>query len=165
VVQELQREEESAGSHPAIAAHVTANARMLLWSLVADAGRDNVYYCDTDSLLVNDTGLNRLRARIDATRLGALKHEGTYTDWEIRGAKDYRFGDKTKLKGVRPSAEWLDADTVRQEKWSGLKGLLRAGNLDRPTTRLIEKHLSRRYDKGVIGPDGCVSPWLLPLSG
>lgn len=160
-VQELQRDSESATSHPAIAAHVTAHARMLLWACIAEAGRENVFYCDTDSLLVNDEGLMRLAHRMDNTRLGALKHEGTFDACEIYGAKDYVFGSKVRTKGVRSSALWLDPNTVEQEKWSGLKGLLRSGHLDRPTTALVTKHLARTYDKGTVGTDGSVSPIVL----
>ena len=160
-IQELQRDSESASSHPAIAAHVTAHARMLLFSLIEEAGREHVYYGDTDSLLVDDEGLMRLSHRMDATRLGALKLEGSFDRCEIHGCKDYVFGSKVRTKGVRASALWLDPNTVEQEKWSGLKGLLRSGKLDRPTTALVTKHLARTYDKGTVGTDGSVSPIVL----
>jgi len=38
-------EDEAFDSFPAIAAEVTANARMHLWRLMQKAGRENVYYC------------------------------------------------------------------------------------------------------------------------
>lgn len=160
-VMKLKTDAESSGSHPAIAAHVTAYARMFLHQLITEAGHENVFYCDTDSLLVNSDGLDNLRHRMDNTDLGALKLEGTFGDCEIYGAKDYRFGCKVKTKGVRSSALWLTPDTVEQEKWSGLRGMIRNGNLSMPTTSVITKRLNRRYLKGTVCPDGGVEPFRL----
>lgn len=161
LVQTQMQERESRESFPAIAAHVTAHARMLLWSLIAKAGRTNVYYCDTDSLLVNACGFKRLSHNMDETRLGFLKLEGTYDDAEIRGNKDYRFGDKERTKGVRKNAVWKDKNTVQQEQWSSLKGLLARGDMSRPTTKPITKVLKRVYMKGEVLPSGYIRPFKL----
>jgi hypothetical protein len=158
LVQEKLTDPESLDSHPAIASHVTAYARALLWDLIVQAGRPNVFYCDTDSLYVNAEGFRRLRARIDPAALGALKHEATYPWLVIHGAKDYEAPAHRVCKGVRASATWLDRNTVQQEKWSSLKGLLRSGDLSAPTTELIEKRLSRVYDKGTVTRSGRVLP-------
>lgn len=161
LVQSQIQDRESRESFPAIAAHVTAHARMLLWSLIEQAGRKNVYYCDTDSLLVNARGLKRLTSALDQSRLGALKIEGAYADADIRGNKDYRFGDKERTKGVRKNAVWKDANTVQQEQWSSLKGLLAKGDMSRPTTKPITKRLSRIYTKGDVLPSGYIRPFKL----
>lgn len=149
---------ESAESFPAIAAHVTAYARMLLWRDIERAGRGNVYYADTDSLLVNDAGLSNLSCRMDAQALGMLKVEGEYSEIEIHGPKDYRFGNREKLKGVRKNAIRVGENVYRQVKWSSLKGLLRRGDLTAPLTSMVDKHLSRTYDKGTVEMDGWVTP-------
>lgn len=159
LVQSQVRERESRESFPAIAAHVTAHARMLLWSLIKQAGRENVYYCDTDSLLVNVAGYNLLRDRLSDKELGALKVEGQYADAEIFGNKDYRFGDKVRTKGVKKTARWKGTATVEQEQWSTLKGLIKSGNLDKPTTKTITKVLRREYTKGTVGEDGYIVPF------
>lgn len=164
LVQRQDEETESRDSFPAIAAHVTAYARMDLWRLIEKAGVDNTFYCDTDSLLVNDVGYERLADEIDLYRLGALKLVGEYEDIEIWGAKDYRFGTKEKHKGVRKKAVWLDGHTVKQEQWTGLKGLIQSGKTDAPLTKTIVKRLKRIYDKGVVQADGLVVPHLLSLS-
>ncbi|GAJ21876.1 unnamed protein product, partial [marine sediment metagenome] len=52
--------EESFNSFPAIASHVTAYGRMYLYELMKQAGRENVFYCDTDSLIVNEAGRSKL---------------------------------------------------------------------------------------------------------
>lgn len=158
LVQQRIENDESRDSHPAIAAHVTAYARMYLWRMICHAGRENVYYCDTDSILVNAIGAERLQHFVDPVELGKLKCEGTFESAQLLGAKDYRMGSKERHKGVRASATWVDAHTIVQDKWSSLKGLLRLGTLGAPTTTRVTKHLSRRYTKGTVGDGGIVSP-------
>lgn len=161
LVQHQEDESESRDSVPAIAAHVTAHARMLLWSRICEAGRREVLYSDTDSLLVTRKGYQRLKRYLHPTELGALKLEGEYEDATIYGPKDYVFGAKFRCKGVRTSALWLDPNTIEQDKWSSLRGLLAAGSLDSPTTRRIVKRLRRSFDKGTVGRDGWVTPLVL----
>jgi len=156
---------ESQDSFPAIAAHVTAFARMLLYDLILLAGVNNVYYSDTDSLLVNNDGYNNLACRIDSTSLGFLSIKGQYEDIEIFGCKDYVFGSKFRAKGVRNKAIWLNRNTVEQERWAGLRGLLALDMCDSASTKRIVKRLSRQYDKAQVLPSGRVIPWVFPLDG
>lgn len=156
------QEGEATFSHPAIAAHVTAWGRMRLWDLIQTAGAPNVDYCDTDSVWTNEEGLRRLWGRIDPHRLGALKLEAIDSDVEIHGPKDYRRGTLIRTKGVRSKAVWLTPDSVEQDMWIGLKGLIQRGTLDAPRVRTQVKVLSRVYRKGVILDSGRTRPWNLP---
>jgi hypothetical protein len=154
-------ESESRESMPQISAHICSYARLYLWSLMCEAGRENVYYCDTDGLPVSQAGYDRLLHRIDPNTLGALKLEGTEA-WAIyHGPKDYQYPSHTKTKGVRKRAHWVTDSDVVQEQWSSLLGMMQAGNLHAPTTRLITKHLARRYGKGTVTEDGLVLPFML----
>lgn len=83
---------EAANSFPAIAAHVTAYARMLLWKVLESAGRENVHYTDTDSVFTNLSGYKRLIAAgwIDPTQLGKLDMEKEGYLY-LNGCKDYVF--------------------------------------------------------------------------
>lgn len=161
LVQAQYDEQESRDSFPAIAAHVTAYARILLYNMINIAGKENVYYVDTDSLLVNDCGLRRLDSYIDPSRLGCLKVEGVYDDVEIFGAKDYRFGTKERHKGVKKNAAWLADNIVQQQQWSSLSGLLKTGSVSKPTTKTIYKTLRREYNKGTVDASGYVLPFKL----
>lgn len=149
---------EAPDSHPAIAAHVTAYARQALRRLIRKAGPPNVLYVDTDSLYVREAGFRGLQDEIDPGRLGALKLEATLAWMVIHGAKDYMTPSKTVTKGVRARAEWIDLATVKQDKWSTLKGLVQSGQVEAPTTEVQVKHLSRLYTKGAVHPDGSVTP-------
>ena len=156
--QVLEREDESAESHPAIAAHITAYARMHLFALMGKLPRKEYFYCDTDSLYVSEHGFNLLRDQIDPVALGKLKLVDHYEEVFIYGAKDLVRDGVETLKGIRKSADRIDRDTYAQEKWSSLKGILRDGRLNLPSTSRILKHLRRDYDKGVVGADGFVTP-------
>jgi hypothetical protein len=159
----FQRSEdaESKESHPAIAAHVCAHVRMILWALIRQVPPKNYYYCDTDGLLVSDDGLAALRDRLNQHKLGYLKHVKTYSNVRINGCKDLVLDGQETLKGIRPNAVKLKNGKFRQLKWSGLRGLLAAGRLDMPLTITIDKTLSRVYTKGTVGFDGYVTPFHL----
>ena len=160
-LQVLQREPESYNSFPAIAAHVTAYARAYLYNLAFDTFKGRVIYADTDSLFVRSADIP---SGVDLTpdfRLGAFKVDGVY-DWcELKGAKDYALPNKEVIKGIRKSARWIGPNTVQQEQWFSLVGLLAARDLTAPRTKLIEKHLSRIYQKGSVRNDGMVLPFRL----
>lgn len=161
LIQEKREDSEAFESMPAIAAYVTSYARMELYRLIQLAGWNNVIYCDTDSLFLNDAGLEGVKDRLDSKQLGMAKHEWTSRKVHIRGLKDYSIGKKSKTKGVRKNATWLTDSELVQDGWSGLKGQLRAEDIDNAYTRPVRKHLSRRYTKGTIGQGGKVSPLVL----
>ena len=162
LIQQQKTEGESRDSHPAIAAHVTAHGRMALWGWIERAGRAHVYYVDTDSLLVDAVGAKRLASFVDPTELGKLKVEGVFETAHLYGLKDYCMGAIARIKGVRANAHWIDANTVEQEHWSTLVGLLRKGDLSAPIVEQRVKHLRRVYTKGCVQPDGSIEPLRLP---
>lgn len=158
IIQQKSTHGESTNSHPAIASHITAYARMTLWLMIERAGPENVLYVDTDSLLVTHVGLERLTDLIKLADLGALKVEGVYNHVEIYGCKDYVFGTKTKIKGIRKKAALIAPGVYEQERWSSLRGMLRDASLNRPTTRMVRKYLRRQYDKGTVLESGRIVP-------
>jgi len=158
IVQRLRREAESANSHPAIAACITSYARFYLWSLITQAGRDNVYYVDTDSLVVNQAGYDALSSLIDGSKLGYLKEDLHFKSLDIRTLKDYQFDKRIKIKGVRKNAVHVERDLYVQDTFRGIKGMIRDGDEECQIVRRSEKHLSRHYTKGVITPSGRVEP-------
>lgn len=163
LIQEQKTEGESRDSHPAIAAHVTAHGRLSLWGWMKRAGKGHVHYVDTDSLLVDAVGADRLANSVAPNTLGQLKCEGVFSTGHLYGLKDYRLGDIVRTKGVRAAAVWIDANTVEQEHWTTLVGLLRKGDLSAPVVEQRVKHLRRIYLKGCVQGDGSVAPLRLPI--
>ncbi|GAI67957.1 unnamed protein product [marine sediment metagenome] len=151
---------ESFDSFPAIAAHVTAYGRLFLWRLMQQVGSGNYYYCDTDSLIVNETGLRRLRKDISQTGLGGLKVEESCSHLVIRGLKDYSTESKNVTKGIRKNAIRVSDGVYQQELWPGFRGLLRSGKAETYRIQTITKHLNREYRKGYVRPDGSIVPFV-----
>ncbi len=162
VVEELQRESESRESFPAIAGHITSAARCLLLEFINTAGTENTFYCDTDSLFVNQRGFDNLSGRISENQLGWLKHEWTNDSVHIHGCKDYEVGERLTRKGVRGNAEKVANATFRQTSFRGFKGMIQAGDMDHMVIRQVTKHLTRVYSKGTVDREGLVHPLRFP---
>ena len=154
---------EAFHSFPAIAAHITADARFLLWNYIKIAGRENVFYCDTDSLFVNARGLEHLKPYLSNSEMGKLKLKDSTRDLEIWGLKDYRFGQQVKMKGIRPDAEKIADNKFKQWQWEGLRGSLKKARLNQMVLKKITKVLWRDYFKGQILASGIVQPFNLQL--
>lgn len=151
---------ESRYSHPAISAHVTAHARLKLYTAIKKAGVDNVYYCDTDSIWCNRTGYDALADEIHPTKLGQLALEGESDNVTIFGLKDYEFGDETRIKGVKKRARKIATNIYEQEQFSSLKYNVRNGDLSAPIIRRVTKELQRVYTKATVLPTGRITPYL-----
>lgn len=157
------KEGESYYSFPAIAGAVTAYARSYLWEIIERAGRSNVFYCDTDSVIVNAVGLSNLSGLLHASKIGCLKVEGEATHLVIHSSKDYIFGDEIKVKGVPKTAVPLAEGVWEYEQFRGAKTWMAEGMTKGVEVYTRIKERKTPYDKGVIMPDGTVSPLSLPL--
>lgn len=161
LLQRYDSKHEAFNSFPAIASHVTAAARVKMWELMVKAGRGNVYYCDTDSLFVNQAGYDNLKPELDKFKLGKLKLVDVTNDLRLFGCKSYIFGDLKRHKGRKRDAVKIDKDTFRQSQWSTLKSLIQEGNLVDYKVKDIVKHFTGIYDKGNVDKDGNVRPLVL----
>ncbi|GAH76654.1 unnamed protein product [marine sediment metagenome] len=92
--------------------------------------------------------------------LGGLKIEQSSQSVIIRGLKDYVFGHKSVIKGIRKNAVQIGTDGYRQEQWPSFRGILRSGEPDTYVVGSIVKHLSREYTKGDVNFDGVVVPFV-----
>lgn len=145
-------------SFTAIAAHVTEYARLHLWSIIRTAGRDNVLYCDTDSIYVRADAVGVDRLQLDDYVLGALSLDGEYETLAIYGAKDYRADTTVKLKGVPKNATELEPGKYSYQQFLRQPSHLRAGVDNAFIVRDVVKVNKRVYDKGVVSADGAVQP-------
>lgn len=166
-------ETESYNAFCAIAAHVTAYARMLLYNYIKIAGRENLYYMDTDSLFVNSQGAANLhqQGNISDTAMGLLKLEKEDTSIRVNAPKDYVFAGVTKMKGVKKgSIPISDKDELKSlnterafinRQWPKLFSCIRTGNLSGYKNISRIKVLSGDYNKGWVMPYGGVIPFEL----
>lgn len=153
------KQQESFNAFVAIASHVTDYARHYLYQLQLIAGRDNVYYCDTDSLMTNEEGYTKLDSFLDDKELGMLKLEEVFNGIIIKGLKDYETPTKKRIKGVKKDAKQLSENKYQQLQFPTLKGLIRSGITDQIPIKTIQKELKRQYDKGIVLPTGQVKPF------
>ena len=158
VIQQM-RTGEGYNSFVAIAAHVTAHARLYLWHLIELAGRPHVFYVDTDSLIVDKIGFDNLVDLVDPDRMGALKLEDGASSMEIRAPKDYTFGEHNVTKGIPLSASLLSPNSFEVETWPSLRSHIADGLTDTFHNRNVVKTLTYSVDWGELQPDGWVTPY------
>lgn len=144
------KEGESYYSNPAIAGAVTSYARSYLAELMLTAGIENVFYMDTDSLIVNYYGYKALKDYIDEHTLGMLKIEAVENELVINGLKDYVIGNEVKIKGVNKNAIKVSDNVYLNTHFRGAKTWLREGGEAKVIVSKVEKTLKRVYRKGVV---------------
>jgi len=156
-----QGEDEAANSMPAISAHVTDHARVYLWNLIDQAGLSNCFYCDTDSIIVNATGLKNLRPKLHHDQLGLLKIEGQARRVVLRGAKHYTFGSDTRIKGIPRKTKQNKDGSYTYTHFPGIISELRQGITEDYRIGSQTKRLTGLYDKGIVSKSGRVLPFRL----
>lgn len=154
----LEKNKESFNSFSGISSHITEYGRMYLYKMMSVAGMKNVLYCDTDSLFVTEDGKLLLKPYIAEKELGKLKLEKEGNDLVIRCPKDYTFGGKEVVKGIRKNAVQLGPNTYLQDLFPGFASDLARQYEGFYSIRHVRKVLKRIYDKGYVQPDGRVLP-------
>ena len=165
LVTESYERGEGTFSVPAIAAHINAEARIYMWRMMQIAGFDNVFYMDTDSLFVNQTGYDRLSWKIDPDRIGSLKVEAIGQEVIIRGPKDYEWDGKITLKGIPRTAEKIDTSTYNVMEWPSFSAHIAAGKPIGYVNKKFIKRLRRRTEWGQETESGWVLPFVLVEGG
>ena len=146
----ISREKEpSFNSFIAISGHITAHARMLLYRLIKQAGFENVYYCDTDSIFCNKEGYQRLSQYIDDKELGKLKLE-EIGECIIYGAKNYEFNGYRKIKGIPKKAKEVKPNNYEYWSFESFRGSLLKGKhegviLEKKTRQLTLEYKKREF--------------------
>jgi DNA polymerase type B, organellar and viral len=154
----MDDEQLCATSCPSIAGFWTSYGRITLSLLLGLAGLNNVFYYDTDSLIVNIDGLDRIAdyGAMHATQPGKLKILADSDDVEIRGIRRYRFG-KTwcvagpfggQIKGQGMPPEWEEHEGFGGQMWHKTVG-----------DAVRVKHLAqfrKNYHHGVVQDNGRV---------
>lgn len=151
-------ETEAFNSFPAVAAHVTAYARMTLWKYIEIAGKENVLYCDTDSIFVNEIGHVALQPHHDERTLGKIKLEQAAEGLTLYAPKDYIFGSLVKRKGIKKGSRQISDNEFETEIWPHLNSFIRAGMIAGYQNVRRKKILRRQYNKGWVLADGRVVP-------
>lgn len=153
--------EEGMHSFVSIAAHVTEYARIKLYIDAQTIGQENIYYSDTDSFLINEKGLRNAKNLMDSDKLGMYSVEAAATSLEIHALKDYKFGEKVKIKGLTKTAKHIKNNLYEQLQFPGFKSDMENCLKKKYTIKKIPHVLYRKYTKGMIRKDGFVTPHVL----
>ena len=148
-------------SFVAIAAHITENARFYLYSLMRKIGLRKCLYVDTDSLKFRSEYLDRLKGFIDPQKMGMLKVEDRFKQFEIMGAKYYRTENEFRMKGVPQHAEKTGEYTYRYTTFPKQATHLAYRVTRYFVTKQMTKTVKPHYDKGIVHSDGSVTPFVL----
>lgn len=153
---------ESRWSFFAIAAHVTDYARLKLFDLTVKAGRDHVFYCDTDSIITDDVGMQRVYSDIQPGVMGRLKVEGSGSLFAGFAKKDYLLGDSRVVKGVDPKELTSEAHVFKHIEHLSFMGAARRSLSDGAFWKEGRKRHNPYLRDIEVMPDGLVIPIRLP---
>jgi hypothetical protein len=154
-------EHEAFDSFPAISAFVTAYARTVLYEFIDIAGRENVAYMDTDALMVNRVGYDRLALCMGPGMLGRLRLADRSRSAVVRAAKDYVFGRSEVIKGISNHASKIGDGEYLDTQKPGLFAAMGRGKVGEYRINVVRKRLERIYTKGEVQSDGRVVPFSL----
>ena len=90
---------------PALMSRVISECRMRLWHLMCVAGLESVYYVDTDSLLVDRQGSNRLRAFTQAGGGWGVRIKTPHINVSILGPRQLIIDGNLKVSGLPRGAK------------------------------------------------------------
>ena len=145
---------------PAISSYVTSYAREFMRELIHCAGIGHVYYTVTDSLFVDQFGLDNLQAAgvITDTRLGGLKIKHQARTAVFDAPHWWRLGKKQKRGNLKPSATMLSETRYEFERFSGLKDAMRRAISSTVHVKRQVISFDRSNRRGIVGVDGWVTP-------
>lgn len=158
---------QDVSDHPnsfcAIAAFVTAYARERMNDLMLTAGKENVLYIVTDGIVVTPEGFERLEAagELSETELGKLSVKSDCVRGHLGGIHWYQIGETVKQGSNKKKAVVLSTGHALQERWERLAGILKRGPTDTVRVTPQLKYYSRQYRKGIVEPNGDVTPFTL----
>lgn len=156
--------------HVPIAAHITALARMRLYDCLIAC--DEVFYCDTDSIVTTDTlptgeelGELKLEYRLKQGRFYAPKLYDLDTGkGRVLRAKGFSIGKKNKdgsatAESLQRFEKLAGGDVIEVRRMGRVKEMMRRG-ITQPYEGLVKKRLKTDgIKKRFHYPDGYTRPW------
>jgi hypothetical protein len=162
-VQRLEVGGQPEDATPALAAWTYSVGRMRLWDWMEEAGREDVVYVDSDSVMCTAEGATRLHrsGEVRPGQLGALRLQGVYKLVRIGGIKDYA-ADAIRVQAGTPTAGTIERQGVVQWWRNSTVGeSVSEGHAPDATARLVTVPVCRPYRHGVVDGSGRVSPLIV----
>ncbi len=148
-------------SIPSIATEVTSYARVKLLESIIKIGWNNVFYCDTDSVITNKKGHEIIKKNYEGHELGEYELEDQSDYVEIFALKDYNFNKSKKRKSIPSKSKKIAKNTYEYTHFSTTREGMVLNQTNSMRTKKQKKTLSRKYTKGIVNKDGTISPIIL----
>lgn len=127
---------------PAITGYVMSECRVRLWKAIQAAGEAHVWHVDTDGLLVDVEGSERLWAYAQANPDDGWVPKGLWDTGELRATRNYTLGEQQHVAGVPTKALQSGDNEWRGEHWQGLAEGLRSGRVNEVRVRQATWHVT-----------------------
>ena len=165
VAYEIDTSGEPENALPSLAGYITSVARVWLYNLIKTVGRDNVVYCDTDGIIVNREGADRLEEARARGAMLPMEIKGAYRRVIAWGPQDVELDDTHVIKGLPSKATRTGPDTFELRHFTTWSEAMAAGRLDRVTVTTRTIRYRRLYKRGWLLDDGRVWPLVLAWDG
>lgn len=154
--------QEAPNSCPQITGYIMSEARAKLWRVIQKVGTANVYYMDTDSVVVTAAGQQVIENSANDRDYDGLRLKDRHRGWEIYGPRSLILGDTAKFAGMPQGAHRTGDTTWLGEVWTGLEHSVKTGEFNRVTIR--KRPFSVRWNdkRRTRQPDGTTAPRRLP---
>ena len=163
VQERWQADEEPPDACPSIGAWTTSAARQRMNMLRQLVGRTNWVYQYSDQLIINEYGLERMRAagEMCPETLGRFKEDFRASQVEIRGPGWIMHDSRRRAAGIGQAATEVEPDTYTIEGEQSL-----AGKIGRTGPKLYSAwkrrvHFPPRETIGDVADDGWIDPLTL----
>jgi hypothetical protein len=147
---------------PQITSYIMSEARAKLWRVTQLIGESNVYYMDTDSLVVNSAGHKAIQEANGTGIFEGLRSKGKFRQLQLYGPRSIICDKRPTVAGMPKSAvrdktgEWVG------EVWRGATESIRLGEID--SVRIKDSRFRLRYNSNrrFFDANGTTRPYRLP---
>lgn len=143
---------------PQVLSAVMSETRVRLWEAMTTAGLDHVVYCDTDALIVDGAGNDRLAAAVAAGELPGLRVKGHHLALEPMAPQLIEGTTYRRLAGIPRGARRTGDNTYTAEVWEGITSGLAHGHTDRVTVSSRPVQLVAEDTRRWHLPGGATAP-------
>lgn len=147
---------------PQITGYIMSEARAKLWRASQLIGPDHVFYMDTDSLLVDSSGHQKIQSRYDVGIFDGLRSKGRYRRMELYGPRAIVLDKRPSVSGLPKSATRMSGTAWQGDVWRGAMESVRRGEHD--SVRIAHSIHRLRYNshRRYFDADGRTRPYVLP---
>jgi len=147
---------------PQVTGYIMSVARAKLWRASIAIGQANVYYMDTDSLIVDSNGHTAIQAGSDNPLFDGLRSKGRYNHIQIYGPRSIILDKRPTVAGMPKRSVEVEPRKWEGEVWRGATESIRLGESD--SVRIRNSHFTMRYSdkRRAFDTDGSTIPYSLP---